>query len=82
MSDRGEDRPAALAPVLVASRIRIVSAAISSVRSGGSSTNRSGSDAYRHATAYGCTTVDATVINARASNAGATGAATICEGVS
>jgi hypothetical protein len=43
--------------------IRIVSAAISSVSSGGTNTDRSSSDAHRHSTAYGCATVDATAID-------------------
>ena len=48
---------------LLALWVGIVSAAISSVSSGGSSTDCSSSDAYRHSTAYGCTTVDATAID-------------------
>ena len=66
----------------LARSIRIVSAAISSVSSGG--TNGSSSDAYRHSTAYGCTTVDATAIGTTVVNANATNsnASSVCEGVS
>jgi hypothetical protein len=69
---------------LLARSVGIVSAAISSVSSGGTSTDCSSSDAYRHSTAYGCTTVDATTIDAAVINASATNsnAPSICEGVS
>ena len=67
---------------LVARSIGIVSAAIRSVSS--SCSHCGSTDAYRHSTAYGCTTInpaaiDATVINASATNANAS---SICEGVS
>ncbi len=70
------------AAVLVTSRIRIISAAIGSVSSVCTRANRSGSDADRHATAYGRTTVDATVMDATVMDASATSATPICEGVS
>jgi hypothetical protein len=65
----------------LAGRVGIVSAAISSVSSG---TDRSSSDAHRHSTAYGCTTVDATAIDTNVVNANATNsnASSVCEGVS
>src|SRR6266849_2802936 len=68
---------------LLARWVGIVSAAISSVSSSGTSTDRGSSDAYRHSTAYGCTTVDATAIDATVINASATNsnAPSICEGV-
>jgi hypothetical protein len=58
---------------------------LGSVSSVCSRANRSGSDTDRHATPYGRTTVDAsvmdaTVITTNAANTGAT--TTICEGVS
>jgi hypothetical protein len=64
--------------------VGIVSAAISSVSSGGTNTDRSSSDAHRHSTAYGCTTVDATAIDTTVVNANATNAnaSSVCEGVS
>jgi hypothetical protein len=73
---------------LVARSIGIVSAAISSVGSGGSCSHCGSSDAYRHPTAHGCSTVnatpiDTTVVNANATNTNATNtnASSICEGV-
>jgi hypothetical protein len=68
---------------LVAGSIGIVTAAISSVSSGGSCSHCSGSDAYRYPTAYGCTTVNATAIDTTVVNASATDsdASPICEGV-
>jgi hypothetical protein len=69
---------------LLAGWVGIVSAAISSVGSGGTSTDCSRSDAYRHSTAYGGTTVDATAIDTTVVNANATNAnaSSVCEGVS
>jgi hypothetical protein len=74
---------------LVARWIGIVSAAWRVICACSSSTDGSSTDAYRHSTAYGCTTInpttinataiDATVINASATNANAS---SICEGVS
>ena len=74
---------------LVARLVGIVSAAWRVICSCSSSTDGSSTDAYRHSTAYGCTTInpatinptaiDATVINASAANANAS---SICEGVS
>jgi hypothetical protein len=65
-----QDEDRALQPtVLVARRIGIVSAALRSVSPISGSTDRSRSHAYRHPTAYGCTTVNATVIDASAMNA-------------
>jgi hypothetical protein len=73
---------------LVARSIGIVTAAISSVSSGGSCSNCSSSDAYRNPTAYGCSTVDATAIDTTAidttvvnANATNSNASPICEGV-
>jgi hypothetical protein len=57
---------------LVARWVRIVSAAwrvISSICSCSSGTDGGSTDAYCHSTGYGCTTIDATAINASASNA-------------
>jgi len=78
------ERSMTVTKALLAGSIRIVSAAISSVSSGGTSTDCSGSDAYRHSTAYGCTTVDATAIDTTVVNANATNAnaSSVCEGVS
>jgi hypothetical protein len=62
---------------LVASWVGIVSAACgTSVSSVGSSADGSSPDAYRHATTYGCATINtgaicASVMNANAANAGA-----------
>jgi hypothetical protein len=74
---------------LVARSIRIVTAAIGSVSSGGSCSYCSSSDAYRHPTAHGCTTVNATVIDTTMMNASPTNASvttasttTACKGVS
>jgi hypothetical protein len=66
---------------LVARSIGVVSAAISSVGSGRS--HCSSSDAYRHSTAYGCTTINATAIDTTVVNANTTNsnASPICEGV-
>jgi hypothetical protein len=66
---------------LVARSIGIVSAAISSV--GSSCSHCSSTDPYRHATAYGCTTINATAIDTTVVNANATNsnASSICEGV-
>jgi len=68
---------------LVARSIGIVSAAICSVSSGGSCSHCGGSDTYRHPTAHGCTTVNATAIDAAVVNADATNpnASSICESV-
>ncbi len=68
---------------LVARSIGIVSAAISSVSSSGSCSHRSSSDAYRHSTAYGCTTINAAAIDTTVVTANATNshASSICEGV-
>ena len=65
----------------VARSIRIVSATISSVGSGGS--HRSRSDTYRHPAAHGGSTVDATAIDTAVVAADATNsnASSICEGV-
>ncbi len=65
----------------VARSIGIVSAAISSVSS--SCSHCSSSDAYRHSTAYGCTTINATAIDTTVVNTNATNsnASPICEGV-
>jgi hypothetical protein len=80
----GTDRIGGLATILVAGLVGIVSAAISSVSSGGSCADRGSSDAYRYATAYGCATVDATAIDTTVVNTGATSsnASSVCEGVS
>jgi hypothetical protein len=78
---------------LLARWVRIVSAPISSVSSVSSGTDCSSSDAYRHSTGYGSTTVtstiDTTTINASAmkaavisANATHANASSICEGVS
>jgi hypothetical protein len=73
---------------LVARWVGIVSAAWRVIGSCSSSADGSSTDAYRHSTAHGCTTInattinrpmDATVINASATNANAS---SICEGVS
>jgi len=79
---RALDKP--LLKALLARSVGIVSAAISSVSSGGTGTDRSSSDAYRHSAAYGCPTVDATAIDTAVINASATNsnASSICEGVS
>jgi len=73
------ERSMTVTKALLARSIRIVSAAISSVSSRGSGTDRGSSDAYRHSTAYGCTTVDATAIDTTVVNANAS---SVCEGVS
>ena len=72
---------------LVARPIGIVSAVISSVSSSGAC--RSGAGAYRHSTAYGCSTInataiDTTVVHANAANSNATNSngSSVCEGVS
>jgi hypothetical protein len=75
-----EVRPSGSARLLVARRIRRVSAA--RISSGGCGTDRSSSNTYRHSTAYGCTTVNATVMNASVSYASTTRAAAIGEGIS
>jgi hypothetical protein len=65
---------------LVARRVGIVSAACgTSVSSVGSSADGSSPDAYRHATTYGCATINtcsirASVMNANAANANAANA--------
>jgi hypothetical protein len=74
---------------LVARWVGIVSTAWRVICSCSSRTDGSSTDAYRHSTAYGCTTInattinptaiDATVMNASATNANAS---SICEGVS
>ena len=74
-------------PALVARRVGIVSAAISSVSSVSSvssGTDCSSSDAYRHPTAHRCTMVGATAIDATVIDASATNsnAPSVCEGVS
>ena len=53
---------------------------VSSVRSG---TDGSSADAYRHSTAYGCATINATAIDTTVVNANATNsnASSICESV-
>ena len=68
---------------LVARSIGIVTAAISSVSSSGSCSHCGSSDANRHPTAHGCSTVDATAIDTTVINANATdsNASPICEGV-
>ena len=70
---------------LVARWVGIVSAAwrVSSVSSISGSADGSGTNAYRHSTAYGCTTINATVIDACAMNAAVISASTtsICESV-
>jgi len=68
---------------LVARSIGIVSAARSSVSSSGSCSHCGSSDAYRHSTAYDCTTInaaaiDTTMVTANATN---TNASPPCEGV-
>jgi hypothetical protein len=70
---------------LVARWVGIVSAAGRVICAGGSCTDAY-SDAYRHATTYGCTTVhatsiDTTVINASAMNAPMINATTVSEGI-
>jgi hypothetical protein len=69
---------------LLAGWVGIVSAAIRSVSSGGTRADCSSSDAYRHSTAYGGTTVDATAIDTTVVNANATNAnaSSVCEGIS
>jgi hypothetical protein len=49
------------------------------VSTGRDSADGSSPDAYRHSAAYGCTTVDTTVVNANATNANAS---SVCEVVS
>jgi hypothetical protein len=79
--------------VLVARWVGIVSAVWgASVSSVGGSADGGGPDAYRHATTYGCATINtsaicasamnASVMNASAANAGAPTATAICEGIS
>jgi len=71
---------------LVAGWVGVVSAAwcsIGAIGSGGGSVDGSGTDTYRHSTAYGCTAIhapamDATMVNASARNA----TSSICGGVS
>jgi hypothetical protein len=69
---------------LVARRVGIVSAARRVICSCSGSTDGSSANAYRHSTAYGCTTVDPTAIDTTVVNASATNsnASSICEGVS
>jgi hypothetical protein len=54
------------------------------IGTGRGSADGSSTDAYRHSTAHGCTTVNATAINTTVINASATNAnaSSICEGVS
>ena len=68
---------------LVARWVGIVSAAWRVIGSCSSSADGSSTDAYRHSTAHGCTTVNATAIDTTVVNAGATNsnASPICEGV-
>ena len=74
------------APVLIARRIGSISALISTIRSAGSGTDGSSSDAYRHPTAYDGTTVnpavmDATVVDANTTDTNTTATA-VGKGVS
>jgi hypothetical protein len=73
---------------LVARSIGIMSAARSSVSSSGSCSYCSSPDAYRHSTAYGYTTINATAVDSAAigatvvdANATNSNASSICEGV-
>jgi hypothetical protein len=65
--------------VLVARWVGIVSAAWRVISTGGGSTHGSSTDAYCHSTAYGCTTINATPMDATVISANAS---PICEGVS
>jgi hypothetical protein len=89
MGAAGNERSITAAKALIARWVRIVSAARRVICSCSSSPDGSGTDAYRHSTAYGCATINATAINANTANAHTTNthatnanASSICEGVS
>jgi hypothetical protein len=62
---------------VVSTAWRVISPIISSICSCSSGTDGGSTDAYCHSTGYGCTTIDATAIDAAAINASASDAATI-----